>query len=272
MTSARRTRARVAQGSAAESAKSSSSVWRRRRPPLLAIVAGAALVAAVLVVAAFLLASGGSSGGGVRSAAPIDVTPGRLVLRPTNGPKIDRPAVLSPYGMARGMSLGASDAPVQLNLWSDYQCPACDAFAGSVMPELVKNYLATGKAQLTIHGLATIGNESLGAAISARCAGRQGKYWQYHDLLYANQAPENSGAFTHARSKQFAAALGLDAGSFGTCLDDTTVEDAVTTETKTGLDQGVKQTPTLYVNGTAVGSANSWEEIKAAIDAALAKS
>jgi len=243
-----------------------------RRPPLLAIVAGALLVAAVLVVAAVLLASGESSDGGVRSAAPVNVTPGRLVLRTTKGPTIERPAVLSPYGAARGMSLGSPDAPVRLDLWSDYQCPACDAFAGSVAPNLVKDYIASGKAQLTIHDLATIGNESLGAAISARCAGRQGKYWQYHDLLYANQAPENSGKFTHARSKQFAAALGLDAGKFAQCLNDVSVEDAVNAETKAGLDQGVKQTPTLYVNGKAVASANSWEQITAAIDAALASS
>jgi len=269
MTSARRTRARAAEGRAAENgAARSSSFWRR--PPLLAIIAVAVLVAVVVIAAAVLLASGESSNGGVRSAKPVDATPGRLVLLPTKGPKIERPAVFSPYGMARAMSVGAPDAPVRLDLWADYQCPACDAFAGSVMPMLVKDYLAKGEAQLTFHDLATIGNESLGAAISARCAGRQGKYWQYHDLLYANQQPENSGTFTHARSRQFAAALGLDLGRFGACLKNTDVEDAVTAETKQGLNQGVKQTPTLYVNGKTVASANSWEDISAAIDAALA--
>jgi protein-disulfide isomerase len=186
-----------------------------------------------------------------------------------SGPPIDEPAHTTPPDLAFGRSLGSPDAPVQMDVWADFQCPACDAFTGSVEPYLIDTYIRPGNARLTFHDIATIGNESLGAAIAARCADRQGKFWQYHDLLFANQAAENSGAFTRARSQQFAQSLGLDLVAFTACLDDTDVEDAVRAETLSGLSSGVAETPTLFVNGVIVKPATSSAAINAAVEAAL---
>jgi protein-disulfide isomerase len=227
-------------------------------------VLAAALAVGAIVVTSLIVVNR-QEGTSVESA-----TPAATGTEGTAGSDIDFPAIRTPAELAHGRTLGSPDAAVTLDLWSDYQCPACDAFAGSVTPELVKHYIRPGKARLVIHDMTTIGNESLGASISARCAERQGKYWEYHDLLFANQAPENSGVFTQERSRQFATALGLDLGDFSKCLEDVTVEDAVIAETKAGLDQGIKETPSLYVDGELVPSANRWDAISSAIDAALA--
>src|SRR5262249_13630525 len=149
-----------------------------------AAIAAALLVGLGLVAAAIVLAGGEDNAPAVGAVATTESTPSpnanALVLLPPTGPPIDVPRVRTPYDKTIGRAVGSPTAPVQLDLWSDYQCPACDAFAGSVMPELVKTYIDPGKARLTIHDMTTIGNESLGASISARCAERQGKYWQYH--------------------------------------------------------------------------------------------
>jgi protein-disulfide isomerase len=221
----------------------------------------AAVALGGLVVVLFVVLNRGQG-------SSAEATPSTTTTATSTAP-IVIPVVQTPIDLAHGRSLGSADAPVQLDLWADFQCPACDAFAGSVTPQLVREYIRPGKARLTFHDMAYLGNESLGAAISARCADRQGKFWEYHDLLFANQAPENSGTFTKDRSKQFADKLGLDVDAFAACFEDTTVEDAVYAESKQGIDQGVPETPTLYVNGKIANPANSWGPISSAIDAAL---
>jgi protein-disulfide isomerase len=251
-------------GSSAGTSGPRGSTGRGRTVRLAATALALGAVLVVLLVAL----SGGE--GSSDDATPTTTTP--TITHPLSTAPFDEPAVRTPTDLADGRSLGSPDAPVQLDLWSDYQCPACDAFAGSVTPELVERYIRPGKARLTIHDMISIGEESLGAAISARCAEKQGKFWEYHDLLFANQAPEeNSGTFTHGRSRQFAAALDLDLDLFTVCLADTTVEDAVLAESKQGLSQGVKETPTLYVNGKIANPANSWGPVSTAIEAALGK-
>jgi protein-disulfide isomerase len=231
--------------------------------PVMRVTMAAVALGGVLVVLLVVL----NRGQGSSAEATPSTTTSTGATTPTA--PIAVPLVHSPIDLAHGRSLGSADAPVQLDLWADFQCPACDAFAGSVAPELVKRYIRPGKARLTFHDMAYLGNESLGAAISARCAERQGKFWEYHDLLFANQAPENSGAFTKERSRQFASKLDLDLDAFTACFEDTSIEDGVLAEAKQGIDQGITETPTLYVNGKIVRPANSWDPISAAINAAL---
>ena len=88
-----------------------------------------------------------------------------------------------------------------------------------VEPELVKRYVDEGKVKLVWRDFAWIGEESRLAAQAARCAGRQGMFWEYHDHLYNNQRGENRGQFAAANLRQFAATLGLDSPSFDSCLE-----------------------------------------------------
>jgi protein-disulfide isomerase len=265
----------------------SASPWSSGGLPLLPLTIVAAIAGVVLIVLLVVVNGGGQAPGVAQAsnspgtsasdaasapasaAAPASGSPGGSPVPAVSGPPIETPARTTPPDLAFGRSIGSPDAPVQMDVWADFQCPACDAFTGSVEPYLIDTYIRPGLARLTFHDIATIGEESLGAAISARCADRQGKFWQYHDLLFANQAAENSGVFTRARSQQFAQALGLDLVAFTACLDDQEVANAVQQETTQGLGSGIKETPTLFVNGNIVQPATSSSAISSAMDAVL---
>ncbi|MEW6569399.1 MAG: thioredoxin domain-containing protein [Chloroflexota bacterium] len=87
---------------------------------------------------------------------------------------------------APGRVLGEAEAPVLIELYEDFQCPACGAFTRSIKPLLVQNFVATGQTRLAFRHFAFIGPESLRAAEASMCADEQGRFWDYHDLLFAN--------------------------------------------------------------------------------------
>jgi protein-disulfide isomerase len=185
----------------------------------------------------------------------------------TAGP-IRSPAATTPTALAHDRTLGSANAPVKVEVYSDFQCPNCEVFWTSVEPVLIRDEIATGRAQLVYHDFSFIGPESLAAATAARCADRQGKFWPYHDVLYANQGRENSGAFADARLAQMATAIGLDTSAWSTCRADPATAAAVEEETSAGQARGVTGTPMVYVAGTKLRSYDV-ATIKAAIDSAI---
>ena len=86
-------------------------------------------------------------------------------------------------------------------------------------PQLVNDYVATGKVLFEFKDLAFLGDESIQAAQAADCALDQGKFWPYHDTLYANQHGENQGSFTTERLKAIAQTVGLNMSTFDHCLE-----------------------------------------------------
>jgi protein-disulfide isomerase len=95
-------------------------------------------------------------------------------------------------------------------------------------------------------------NESLAAAEATECASEQGKFWEYHDLLFQRQGPENAGVFSRDNLKAWAPLVGLDAAKFGQCLDSGKYGDAVKAETNEGSRLGVRGTPSIFVDGKQV--------------------
>ncbi len=183
------------------------------------------------------------------------------------------PSVATPSGIpTSGRTLGNADAKVTVDLWEDFQCTGCYAFTHGVEPQLVTNYVATGKAKVVYHDFIVIdGNgdtESFDSANAAMCADDQGKFWPYHDWLFANQYAERSGAFTKDRLKAIAHAMGgLDNAKFDSCVDGGSHNNDVTAEQKT-VPSNANQTPWVVINGTAVTSPD-YATIAAAIDTAL---
>ncbi len=180
---------------------------------------------------------------------------------------IIQPVASTPASLAHDRTLGDPAAPITLDVWSDNQCPYCDRFWTSVAPGLISKYIQTGEARLVYHDYTFIGPESLSSAIAARAADQQGKFWPYHDLLFANQRTENSGAFSAARLADFARAIGLDMGTWTAALSDPTISQAIQQETAAGQALGINGTPTLFVNGVKVASFDL-PTVSAAIDAA----
>ncbi len=178
------------------------------------------------------------------------------------------PAATTPPTLAHDRELGPASAPVTLDVWSDFQCPFCEQFWTASEPRIVSTYVATGQVRLVYHDFTFIGQESLDAAVAARCADRQGRFWQYHDLLFANQAKENSGAFSADRLAAMAGTAGLDVGEWQHCLADESVSQAITQETNVGRSTGVNGTPAIFVNGVKA-TGFDFPTVASAIDAAL---
>jgi protein-disulfide isomerase len=211
-----------------------------RRPSgrQLAIVAAIAVVA----VAAFILISGAPS-------AP---------------PSSTVPPVVRQAGHVRGVDT----APVTIEEWADFQCPACGQFARGTEPQLLSTYIAQGKVKLVYRHFAFLGSESQWAAEASECANEQGKFWEFHDRLWASQAGENRGAFSKDNLKRMGEALGLGP-SFAACVDSGRYAQTVRDERKVGEGRGVKATPTLFVGERKIEGAATYDQLTAVIDPLL---
>jgi len=165
---------------------------------------------------------------------------------------------------------GDPSAPVTIVEYGDFQCPSCGAFTRSVEPELIRRYIDTGRAKLVFRHFPWIGAESKRAAEAASCAGAQGRFWQYHDLLYANQHGENSGFLSTDNLKRFATQLGLDRTAFDACVDQRTYRAAVDADFNEVRTLGLNGTPTFLINGQRVVGAQPIATFATIIDAKLA--
>jgi protein-disulfide isomerase len=179
-----------------------------------------------------------------------------------------------PPGLASGTTLGRSDAPVTIEVWSDFQCPFCGRFARLYLPGLVRDFVSAGDVRIVAHDVAFVGhanpNESLDAAVAASCAADQGRYWDYHNILFGNQSGENEGAFRVERLQAMADAIGLDRAAWDRCRLDPARARAVQATTSTALAAGIDSTPTLVINGvTSKGVPSTYEAFAAQIRSLL---
>jgi protein-disulfide isomerase len=165
--------------------------------------------------------------------------------------------------------LGSRDARVTIIEYADYQCPFCGQWEKSVYPQLKAAYLDTGKAKFIYQDYAFLGEESILASEAAKCAGDQGKYWEYHDILFANQKGENQGAFVAANLVKFANQIGLNEADFKACTDSRKHKTDVELETQQGIGYGVQATPTIFINGQKFEGVLPWTAYQAAIESAL---
>ncbi len=168
-------------------------------------------------------------------------------------------------------SLGSPDAPVVIEEYVDFQCPACRAYVVDREPQIQKDYVDTGKVRLVVHNFPFLGPESFLAAEAAEAAADQGHYWAYRQLLFQRQGPENSGTFTADKLKAFASELGLDRTKFDAALDGRTYKAQVEAEAKDAEARGVKVTPTLFVDGQKFEGVPPANQLNSIIDQELAK-
>lgn len=220
------------------------------------VMIGLVLVGSLLIAGALILFN--------KPEPPASVTPGEVVV-PTAA---DRPQV-------DGLSVGDPNAPVRIDVFEDFQCPACKNYTEQVEHRVVAELVQTGKAYYVFHNYAFLDRssatkESQRAALASLCANEQGKFWEYHDTLFANWNGENQGAFNDDRLSAFAATLQLDTQAFDACMSEGRYVDEVNASLDKGNQMGVQGTPSVFVNGTIVnpGHVPSFEDIAAAVEAA----
>jgi len=173
-----------------------------------------------------------------------------------------------------GRELGSAAAPVVVEVFSDFQCPACARFAESVEPLIVNSYVADGRVRFIYRQYPFLDDrvsrkESDQAANASMCAADQGRFWDYHDTLFANWSGENQGAYANKRLVAMAEALNLDMGAFNSCFDDNRFEADINADLALGEQYGVNATPSIFVNGVRVESPDP-TSIQQAIEQALA--
>jgi len=219
---------------------------------------GALLVAAVVIAGAWYVTQQKST---TPSAFSDPIPPQPSIATPTNIP-------------TDGRTLGDPNAPHTMDMWEDFQCTACQVFTLDVEPQVVTNFVATGKLKLVYHDFLTIDQagetESLDAANAALCANDQGQFWTYHDWIFANQYSENSGAFTKDRLKAIGQAAGIkNLSTFDSCVDNGAHNAEVQGE-QTQVQSSWSGTPTLIVDGgTPISFDGTYDTVASAIDAAL---
>ena len=158
---------------------------------------------------------------------------------------------------------GPADAPITIVEWSDFQCPFC-ARAEETLTRLRQEYpdkirFVWRDMPLPFH------DQARPAAIAARAAGAQGKFWAMHDRLYADHVAP----LGRERFEKEAAELGLDRKRFGAALDAEAGKSAIDADILAGTKAGATGTPTFFINGKTLRGAQPYETFKVRIDEEL---
>jgi protein-disulfide isomerase len=160
---------------------------------------------------------------------------------------------MEPGDLARvqGISVGRADAPVVIYEFADFQCPACAQFAAVVTPHIKQRHVEAGTVRYVHYDfpLIRIHPHAFLAARAGRCANEQGRFWEYHDLLYAEQQSWSRREEVLPLFVEYAQPTGLDRNSFESCLRSDRYAVEVTQNMRLGESLNVPGTPTLYING-----------------------
>jgi protein-disulfide isomerase len=147
--------------------------------------------------------------------------------------------------------LGRPGAPVTMIEFADLQCPFCREYAVTALPTLVARYVRTGKAKFVFSGMHFIGPDSEKALRAVYAAGLQGRLWQFLDLLYKSQGPENSGWVTDDLLRSVGASLpGFDPKKLLADMSSVEVTNAVAASDQQAQTASVSSTPTFFAGRT----------------------
>jgi len=145
--------------------------------------------------------------------------------------------------------LGSENAPITMIEFGDYQCFYCNNFFHNTESDIVKNYIDTGKVKMYFKDFTIIGQDSVTAANAAHCAQEQGKFWQYHDVLYTNWSGENTGWATSTNLVQFAKQVGLNMDQFNQCFQQTKYNSVIRGSVSDANTLGLTGTPDFFIIG-----------------------
>jgi predicted DsbA family dithiol-disulfide isomerase len=163
---------------------------------------------------------------------------------------------------AHAPATGPAEAKVTIVEYTDYQCPFCHR-AQTVIDELLSRY--AGKVRLVHMDFPLEGHPgAVPAARAARCAGEQGRFWEYHHSLMTVQ-----GLFNEADLKSRASALHLDAGTFASCIGSSRHDADIQAQLQHGTEVGVTGTPSYFINGRMMVGARPLQDFAQVIDAEL---
>lgn len=162
---------------------------------------------------------------------------------------------------------GGRDSQKIIIEYSDFQCPACGVYY-PVVKKLNEEYGENIKIVYRHYPLRQIHLNAAQAAQAAEAAGRQGKFWQMHDLLFENQDKWSDKDSPKDTFLEYAKALNLDTNKFLKDFDSKEVKDKIESDYQSGVAAGVNATPTFFLNSVKLDNPRSYEELKKIIDSA----
>jgi len=179
-------------------------------------------------------------------------------LEPPQASRVD-------VGFAGAPVRGSADAPVTIVEFSDFECPFCKQ-ASTTVTKLLEKYPGKIKIAYRDFPLEKIHPLARGAAEAARCARDGGKFWEFHDVLYAQSpklAPDDL--------KRYAKDVGLDSDKFAACVASGTKSAAVQKDIEEGSSLGITGTPAFFINGRLVSGAQQFDVFARVIDDELTR-
>jgi len=169
--------------------------------------------------------------------------------------------------------LGSADAQVMIIEFTDLQCPYCARFARDTWPLLRERYVDTGKVRFATRDLPLPFHAfALPAAVAARCAGQQGKFWEYREALFRDQS-----LLRHERYAELAGTFGLDTQRFEACRADPAVLKVVRADAALAASSGIASTPSFVIGrvvngefeGEVIAGAQPYEVFQQRLDSLL---
>jgi protein-disulfide isomerase len=163
------------------------------------------------------------------------------LVRRDRGPVKDESVVLNVAGHP---SVGADEAPLVLLEFTDFDCPFCRRHLSTVLPRLLQEYVERGRLRYVFFDFPseTRHPAAFSAALAARCASDQHRYWEVHNWLFANhETSDRAGLLGHVR------AIGIDVDAFKACLDRGQHAEAVRADLAKGVQLRVRGTPTFFL-------------------------
>jgi protein-disulfide isomerase len=158
---------------------------------------------------------------------------------------------------------GPADAPITIVEFSDFQCTYCKRVV-SVLDQVLERYPDKVRLAFRDFPIANIHPQAEKAAEAAHCAAEQGKFWEFHDLLF-----EKQDAIPTTNFAEHAKALGLEVTTFQTCIDGGKYQEKVERNYAAGVKAGVSGTPAFFINGRLLSGAQPLEAFKTVIDEEL---
>ena len=191
-----------------------------------------------------------------------------------------RPATVSvdapdlPAEWLVGTTMGNPEAPVTIQAWEDFLCPACRQWTTTVEPKLIDEYVKSGQVRIEFHQF-PLSIHSPGAEMGAQaslCANEQNGFWPYHNRLFLGQEQGQAG-FTIDALVRYADELGLDSRALMDCMSSQKYRDEVMASGSEALALGLNATPSVIVAGEQMVNPFDYEgEMKSLIENALAES
>jgi protein-disulfide isomerase len=214
-----------------------SSTQGRKASPLVLGGAAAAIVVIAVIVAVVVLAGGGGSSSKTETGTALP----------------DAAAITQQFnGIPQsGNTLGKATAPVTLVEYIDLQCPVCRDFETNVMPTIIDRYVRPGKLKVISRPVAIIGPDSERGRRALIAAHNQNKGFQFAQLLYANQGPENGGWLDKTMIADAGASIpGMDVQALQDSFDSKAIAGETSTFDRQAQADNLSGTPTLLVGRT----------------------